>query len=381
MNNLKICCLLFFLISCGKSEGNKPPDAIVSTFPSDTAGDSKRFVALFYFSGFGETLFANQALSPSGDAWISKGQIPQYSPPGFVCFWGKPKWAATHGDGTIKNNYRFYYGNDPSRTNDSLLDYHAEMITQAGVDLIVLDFTNGGNDFANGPTYVSATTALCNRWQQRLKQGLPIPKICFFVRNEAALSVIEEKYFTKYNSDLFFNYLDKKLLLVAKPNNDLGEGDAAQIPVPTNGKFINYTTRHCWGLNNNASCWQFKVNADVPPPAFSYNGKPEQMCAPVSTQASYLTMDGVNVTMGAQGRQGGAYFKKYMLAATKARVKFVFIHSWNEWHALNVGPSQSSPYYVDQWNTEYSSDIEPMNGGHSDKYYQLMKEEIAKFKQ
>ena len=377
MNNLKFCFLIILLISCGKKEGNIAP----ATTPVDTTSDSKRFVALFYFSGFGETLYSNQALSPSDDAWISKGQLPEYSPPGFVCFWGKPKWAATHGDGTIKNNYRFYYGDDPSKTNDSLLDYHADMISQAGVDFIVLDFTNGANDFANGPAYLSATPALCNRWQQRLQQGSPTPKICFFVRNLTALSVVEEKYFNKYNSDLFFNYLGKKLLLVAKPNDNLSEGDAAQPPAPTNGKFGNYTARHCWGLKTDASCWQFKVNAALPPSAFYYNDKPEEMCAPVATQASYMTMDGINPTIGAQGRQDGAYFKKYMQAATNAKVKFVFIHSWNEWHALNVGTSQSSPYYVGQWNTEYSSDIEPMDGGHGDKYYQLMKEEIAKFKQ
>lgn len=114
--------------------------------------------------------------------------------------------------------------------------------------------------------------------------------------------------------------------------------------------------------------------------AFQYKGKAEQMCAPVATQASYQTQDGINPVAGAVGRQDGPYFKKYMQAAKAAKVKFVFIHSWNEWHALNLGPSQSAPYYVDQWNTEYSSDIEPMYGGHQDRYYQLMKDEIAKFR-
>lgn len=373
--------MLLVMISCKKKDIIITPAPIIPTTPVDASSDTNRYVALFYFSGFGETLYAPQALSGSGDAWIQNAQTPAYSPPSFVCFWGKPKWAATHGDGTLKNNYRFYYNNDPSQTNDSLLDYHAQLIVDAGVDLIVLDFTNGANDFPNGPTYVSATTALLNRWQKRLQLGMPVPKISFFVRNENALTVVENRYFSKYNKDLFFNYLGKKLLLVAKPNDNLGEGDAAQPAVPVSGKYANYTARHCWGLMTNSSCWQFKVNADVPPPPFQYKGKAEQMCAPVATQASYQTQDGINPVAGAIGRQGGAYFKKYMQAAKAAKVKFVFIHSWNEWHALNLGPSQATPYYVDQWNTEYSSDIEPMDGGHQDRYYQLMKDEIAKFRQ
>ena len=342
---------------------------------------AQRYVAIFYFSSFGDTVYNSANLSPTGDSWIMQGQNPPYSAGGGVLnFWGKPLWAGTHGDGTIKNNYRFYFNGDANQPNNDLLDYHADLLSRAGVDLVVLDFSNGAADFTpNGPTYLTATRALCNRWQWRLNNGYPTPKIAFFVRNQATLATVESTYFNAYNPGLFFNYLGKKLLLVAQPNDALGQGDPNQPAVPTSGLFANYTARHCWGLDNSGSCWQFKVNSATPPQPFYYNGQPEQVCAPVATQATYMTTDGINPAPGAQGRQGGNYFTRYMDFARTSNAKFVFIHSWNEWNAGNWN-TQAAPNFVDQWLTEYSADIEPMSGGHGWTYYDLMKRKVAEFK-
>lgn len=375
---IKIIVAVFLsaLLTSSCSKKTQPADTVT---PVELV-DSNHYAALFYFSIFGDSMYTPPLLSPSGDAWIMRGQEPHYSPVGQFSFWAKPLFAATHGDGTIKNNYRFYLNGDPAQTNNALLDYHADLITEAGVDLIVVDFTNGARDFPNGPAYISATTALCNRWQERKRQGLPIPQIAFFVQNAEVLAAVEQLYLTKYDESIFFKYLGKKLLLVGDALGNGNNADPNQPAVPTTGKFSNYTTRHCWGLDNSGKRWQFKVNSATPPPAFHYKGKPEQMSAPISTQANYMTTDGINIMPGAQGRENGAYFKKYMAAATRVQPTFVFIHSWNEWAAGNWGESQQKPSFVDQWLEEYSSDIEPMEGGHGDLYYKMMKEEIGKFK-
>jgi len=362
-----VLILVFFLTSCKKSS-------------TASNADNKHYVAVFYFANYGSSQYAQGALAPTGDAWIVNGQTPAFSPYGLPNFWGKPLFAATHGDGTIKNNYRFYFNDDPAQTNDSLLDWHARLLSDADVDLIVLDFTNGAGDFPNGPSYLSATTALCNRWRALRRKGVKTPQIAFFVRNATALSIVEDRFFNQYDASLFFHYLGKKLVLVARPNDNLENYDPAQPAVPTAGIFANYTARHCWGNMTSGTCWQFKVNSNPPPSPFMYNGQPEQLCAPVADQLSYMTTDGINVTQGAQGRQNGDYFSMYMNAAATNKVKFVFIHSWNEWNAGNWG-TQDKPYFVDLWNQEYSADIEPMYGGHGDQYYQLMKSEIAKFRQ
>jgi hypothetical protein len=380
MRNMVLACNIFFFSFCVKKQ-DISTTPIIPPKPPIQEVDTVRYAALFYFSKFGDSMFTTGNTSPSGDVFINDQQTPAYSSYSYLNFWGKPAWAATHGDGTIKNNYRFYFNNSPAQPNDSLLNYHADLISKAGVDLIVLDFTNGAQDFTNGPTYISATKALLNSWQKRMKAGLSTPKVAFFVKDETALKVVESAFFANYDANLFFNYLGKKLLLVARPNSTLLPGDVNQPAVPTNGIYANYTARHCWGLNNSGSCWQFKVNSAVPPNAFQFNGKPEQMCAPVATQASYMTQDGINPTTGAQGRQNGDYFRKYMAAATLIKPKFVFIHSWNEWCAQNLNQANpSQPWLVDLWRTAYSADIEPMAGGHGDLYYQIMKQEIAKFK-
>jgi hypothetical protein len=60
--------------------------------------------------------------------------------------------------------------------------------------------------------------------------------------------------------------------------------------------------------------------------------------------------------------------------------EFVFITSWNEWIAGRFartapfhGSTEQAVNFVDQFNREYSRDIEPMKGGHGDlSYYQMI---------
>ncbi len=324
-----------------------------------TALSAQKYVGIFY------SCWANECLSSTyGDDVYIMGETP-YSPYPLWNWWGKPLYAATTGDGTIKNNYKMYF-NTPDTPNNALLDWHAELLDSAGVDYITLDLTNGTQ-----PLIVNGAKAICKRFQERFAAGLPTPKIVFWVQDSICLKTVETEIFNVYNDEIFFEYLGKKLVNVA--------GGNIQPAIPDQGIFGKYTCRRMWGLNTTGNFWQFKVNSQTPPRAFYYNGEPEQMCAPVATQATYMTQNGTSVTAGAVGRQNGAYFTKYMDAAIAANVKFVFIHSWNEWTAQNLG-TQSAPVFTDMWKEEYSADIEPMYGGHGWQYYDLMCKKIAEFK-
>ena len=68
--------------------------------------------------------------------------------------------------------------------------------------------------------------------------------------------------------------------------------------------------------------------------------------------------------------------EKKNLVAFKYHPKIVTITWWNEWCAINLGGG----VYTDLYSQEYSRDIEPMKGGHGDKYYQLMKQYISAYK-
>jgi len=64
---------------------------------------------------------------------------------------------------------------------------------------------------------------------------------------------------------------------------------------------------------------------------------------------------------------------------------FVFITGWNEWIAgrykEDSGFHGAGPVaFVDQFNEEFSRDIEPMKGGHGDHYYYQMSSNIRRFK-
>ncbi len=320
---------------------------------------AQKYVGIFY------SCWANECLnSKYGDDVYIMGETP-YSPYPQWNWWGKPLYAATRGDGTIKSNYKMYF-DSPENPNRDLIDWHAQLLDSAGVDFITLDLTNGTQE-----KIVNGAKAICKRYEERYNIGLPTPKIVFWVQDSLCLKKVETEIFGIYDDVIFFEYLGEKLVNVAGGNIDPA--------IPEKGIFGHYTCRRMWGLDERSKYWQFKVNSNTPPPPFYFDGKPEQMCAPVATQATVMTEDGINPASGAKGRRKGAYFVKYMDAAIAANVKFVFIHSWNEWTAQNLG-TEEKPMFVDQWKSEFSSDIEPMAGGHGWYYYDLMCKKIAEFK-
>ncbi|RZA26722.1 MAG: hypothetical protein EOP10_02695 [Proteobacteria bacterium] len=346
---------------------------------TDVRQNAPRFAALFYFTGFGDSLYAGNSMAPGGDVWVMGNQNPANGPPGSLNFWSVPFWSEMNSEPNVSESYRFYKKGYPDQPNESLLNWHAQLLVDAGIDLIVIDLTNGLSDYVDGPSYLTGTRALLSAWQARSAKGLKTPQVTFFVRNEETLIDVENEYFKVFDQSLFFEYLGKKLLLVAQPDSTLALNDQAQPSIPVLGRFANYTARHCWGLDNSGTYWQFKTNSTTPVPPFEFQGHAEQLSAAVAVQSTYMTMDGKVAYNDARGRSGGKYFIQQMDTAIKLRPTFVFIHSWNEWTAINLGSSEI-PNFVDQWMAEYSSDIEPMAGGHGWFYYDLLKQKVQEFK-
>ena len=59
---------------------------------------------------------------------------------------------------------------------------------------------------------------------------------------------------------------------------------------------------------------------------------------------------------------------------------FVFITGWNEWVAGRFSAPGKPVIFVDQFDEEFSRDIEPQNGGHGDNYYYQMVANIRRYK-
>ena len=71
-----------------------------------------------------------------------------------------------------------------------------------------------------------------------------------------------------------------------------------------------------------------------------------------------------------------------MFYGLKVDPEFLFVTGWNEWwagawnssrdgltHLLTMPVPKDKRYFVDNYNAEYSRDIEPMAGGFGDNYY------------
>lgn len=81
----------------------------------------------------------------------------------------------------------------------------------------------------------------------------------------------------------------------------------------------------------------------------------------------------------------GRNFQEQWNRAHQVNPPFIFITGWNEWIAGRFG--SDAPFYgagpvsfVDQYNAEYSRDIEPGNCPHSDNYYYQAIANIRKYK-
>ncbi len=82
----------------------------------------------------------------------------------------------------------------------------------------------------------------------------------------------------------------------------------------------------------------------------------------------------------------GRNFAEQWRRALEIDPSFVFVTNWNEWIAGRFSPANMPLYgtgpvtFVDEFDTEFSRDIEPMKGGHGDNYYYQMIANIRKYK-
>ena len=80
------------------------------------------------------------------------------------------------------------------------------------------------------------------------------------------------------------------------------------------------------------------------------------------------------------GRRNGCTFYEQWQTAFNVRPKVVVISEWNEWIVGRSSYNYEFERYVDNYNAEFSRDIEPQDGGLKDRYYTWLKKYISNFK-
>lgn len=321
-------------------------------------------------------------------------------------------------------NSAYYWWNQPiygyyKEDDDYVLRKHAELLADAGVDFIVFDCTNGAF------TWESAYENLLKVWLEASKDGVNVPKIAFmfpfgYGEDSTAVSFMDiynnlynpsSSNYQKYHS-LFFDYNGKPLVLMAGYKNANAEirGILQNFEVRENvgGYFSTGAQPNgSWGwLSTYPQAYYKKAN-----------GQPEQISVGVAMNASYTTnrltaMNGENIMGRSYAKNNYSYSYKYHnqtinvgssitgSTAKYANTSFygrnfqqqwdyalsidpevVFVTGWNEWIVSRFQNWEGTENaFPDQFNNEYSRDIEPSNSDLLDHYYYQLVDNIRKYK-
>ncbi len=328
-----------------------------------------RFVGIFYFlwlgaHGRGGPYDITQILAKDPDA-MSKPTSPPWGPLNKFHHWGEPLFG-------------YYLTDDPW-----VLRKHAQMLSDALVDVVIFDVTNQ-------VTYKDNYMALCRVWSQVRKEGGRTPQIAFlapfFDPNKVARELYNDLYSKGLHPELWFHWKGKPLMMADPEKVDSEVRGFFTFRKPQPDYFKGPTGPNQWA-------WLEKHPQHV---FRNSEGEAEQMAVGVAQNGHYgkLCTFSEADTYGRSWHNGkkdtrpgavnlGLNFAEQAQRALEVDPEFVFITGWNEWVAMRLeefAGVREPVMFCDQFTQEYSRDIEPMKGGHVDNYYYQMVDFIRRFK-
>jgi hypothetical protein len=347
----------------------------VPVFPETPAPRADRTVGIFYFLWHG----AHIQGGPFDVTRILKADPHAMEKPDSP-LWG-PMQAPHHWGESI---FGYYLTRD-----DGVLRKHAQMLTDAGVDVVIFDVTNQ-------ITYRDDYMALLRVWSEMRALGNRTPQVAFLAPFWAPAKVTRELWSDLYSQgihrDLWFEWEGKPLIL-ADPKLISGDDlearrihDFFTFRKPQPDYFQGPTQPNIWSWLEVFPQHRFTN-------AFGAN---EQMSVGVAQNA----VDGRLGSMSEPGAHGRSFHKgavdlrpnavRYGLNVTEQwdralqeDPRFVFVTGWNEWIAgrfAEFNHIKMPVMFVDQFDEEHSRDIEPMLGGHGDDYHWQFVANVRRYK-
>ena len=339
-----------------------------------------RFVGLFYWTW--HTNFANMTEPFDVTRFLQEhpSALNDYHDPAWggrkpTHFWGEPLFG--------------YYRD----TDEWVLRKHAEMLGEAGVDVIIFDCTNGGE------LWTESFMRLCEVFAQARRDGVRTPQIAFlmaFAPTPASREAIQRLYHDFYAPglyrDLWFMWKGKPLIMAYReglpqeildfftfrPGQPAYQGGPQSNDqwgwleiYPQNGyvrqadgTFEQMTV----GVAQNWSA-ERGLTAMNAPNTFgrSYTHRHGQPVMPDNLITPDITAQGLN-------------FQEQWERALEVDPEFVFVTGWNEWIMGRYEEwQQQKNAFPDEFSMEKSRDIEPMKGGYGDNYYYQLIANVRRF--
>ncbi len=292
-------------------------------------------------------------------------------------------------------------------TNDIyVVRKQAELLADAGVDVIIMDCSNGSY------LWEYAVDMIFRVFQQAKKDGVNVPQVSFLLNFSGGASGAGQ-ITTLYNkiykagkySDLWF-YWDGKPLIMVDPNCIASNAEISKFFTfrrPEAGYNFDDTTvqdnRWSWlsiypqarnGVDSKgnveemavgvAQNWNHQGLVAMNDPDGNVRGR-----SYTSGNYSYsYNKNGQTVTINkntANSVYYGLNFQQQWDYAIKNNPEIIFVTGWNEWVAVRQEKWQGTENaFGDQYSPEYSRDIEPSEGILKDYYYTQLAENIRRYK-
>ncbi len=299
--------------------------------------------------------------------------------------------------------YGYYRGDDKW-----VLRKQAELLANAGVDVIFTDNTNAEMTWRN------AYTPLMEEWTDAMNDGLKAPKVSFMLpfwdkgyTNTQVQSLYLDVFRAGKFQNLWFYWDDKPMLMAIR-----GSFDATKSPIEKEisnfftfragqpGYVVDKTDYSNWGwLSMYPQAIYYANRAD------QAEGIVEQMTVGIAMNHDYenhalAAMSGNHIAgrsytseykdryekEGAEASKWGYNFAEQFNYALEVDPKVIFVTGWNEFRVgrYEVWPEGSAAAvenaFPDQYNDEFSRDIEPTKGALKDHYYYQLVNFVRQFK-
>ncbi len=304
---------------------------------------------------------------------------------------------------------------------------HMELLTQAGIDFLCIDSTNG-------VIYQQATLNLLDTLLELKEEGYPVPKVCFYTNEKSGetVSAIRTNFYSIMNEDkpryssVFYKRPGKsKPLIIGVTSSNTGSdvrdnSSLTRINVYAEDLAYFDVVESQWpnmevtyGADTNAIPWMswkypqttFNTGFISVPVAQHSHSKTSVSSKHAECSRGYnnvtglvghyddnisefvpfgLTADAIKNSQYSAVELGLSFQQMFNTAYDRReQISGAIICGWNEWIAMKQGQNIEFPttaHFVDVYNHEFSRDLEMMQGSYGDNFYMQLVENIRRIK-